>query len=75
MMGVVAVSGVVASGPAGYRMDGRLNDSFRAMNQLHAADVRHLHVAKDGGELLRLEDCQCLLSIGCFDDLDGVSGM
>jgi hypothetical protein len=47
----VGVSGVVASGPAGYRIDGRLNDSFKAMNRLFAAGVDLSRVAHDDGDV------------------------
>jgi hypothetical protein len=45
----IDVDGAVASSSVGYRMDGRLNDSFKAMNQLYAAGVSMSRVAHAGG--------------------------
>jgi hypothetical protein len=47
----IDVDGIVASGAAGYRMDGRVNDSFKAMNRLFAAGVAMSRVAHGGGDV------------------------
>ncbi|MDH7492965.1 MAG: M14 family metallopeptidase [Candidatus Saccharicenans sp.] len=43
--------GQVKAGPAGYRLDGRLNDSFRAVSLLLDRKIQVLRADKDAGEL------------------------
>ncbi|MEW5981990.1 MAG: M14 metallopeptidase family protein [Acidobacteriota bacterium] len=47
----IVIAGTVEAGPAGYVLDGRLNDSFRAVNQLLAKGVAVTRVDRAVGKL------------------------